>query len=112
MDDKAKIYKIPKFIFARAELGPKGITANVNKLKINVIIGAIINKFKEANEGKIVSFDINLTASAKGCNNPINPTLLGPIRRCIAARTLRSMRVKNATASNKGIKTRRHCIII
>lgn len=45
----------------------------------------------------MVSLAINFSPSAKGCNKPYNPTTLGPRRRCIAARTLRSYKVKKAT---------------
>lgn len=39
----------------------------------------------------------NLTASEKGCNSPVNPTLFGPIRYCIYPKILRSSKVMKAT---------------
>jgi len=52
--------------------------------------------------GITVSLASNFSASAKGCNNPKNPTILGPRRRCIAAITFRSNNVKNATEIKTG----------
>ena len=48
------------------------------------------------NYGIIVSFNINFTPSANACNKPKKPTTLGPLLLCIAAKTLRSYKVKKA----------------
>jgi hypothetical protein len=40
------------------------------------------------------SLNTNLAPSAKGCNNPQNPTTFGPLRLCIAAITFLSAIVK------------------
>jgi hypothetical protein len=79
-----------------------GITAQAIKLNINVIIGAIIKINKLALLGKMGSFIINLKPYAKGCNNPNNPTTLGPFLR-MEAITLRSAKTKKATPSKRGI---------
>jgi hypothetical protein len=62
-----------------------------------------INLLEDA--GMTNSFNINLAASAMGCNNPIKPTKFGPTLFCIAAKTLRSTRVKKATPISTGTKT-------
>ena len=41
-------------------------------------------------DGMIVSFISIFSASANGCSRPNGPTTFGPLRNCIAARTLRS----------------------
>jgi len=51
--------------------------------------------------GKIKSLANNLRASANGTNNPKAEGLLGPWRNIIYPKTLRSIKVKNATAINK-----------
>ena len=50
----------------------------------------------------MVSLRSILTASAIGCSRPNGPTTFGPLRSCIAARTLRSASVRYATASSNG----------
>jgi len=40
------------------------------------------------------SLNISFAPSAKGCNNPQNPTTFGPLRLCIAAITFLSAIVK------------------
>ena len=64
------------------------------KLKIKATIGANTNKLVFALTGKISSFVNNFKPSAKGCNNPKNPILFGPLRRCIAPMIFRSAIVK------------------
>jgi hypothetical protein len=59
----------------------KGITAHPIKLKYNVKNGAKRNKNLLARFGKIISLNINFRASAKGCNTPQKPVMLGPFRR-------------------------------
>jgi len=53
------------------------------------------NKFDKF--GKTNSLENNLIASLKGCINPINLTLLGPLRICLYPKILRSNNVTNAT---------------
>jgi len=57
--------------------------------------------------GKMNGLDNNLSASAKGVILPIIEGLLGPFRSIIYAKTLRSIRVKKATATNN-ISVERH----
>jgi hypothetical protein len=86
--------------------------ANHNNIaQANVIIGANKNNNVLAKLGSNVSFTISLKPSAKGCNNPRKPTTLGPLRCCIDAMILRSNNVKNAIATNSGIKKRINLII-
>jgi hypothetical protein len=80
----------------------KGITAQDKTLKKKVLIGAKIKIIKLEELGIKVSLLKNLIASAMACNKPKSPTTLGPLRRCILAKTLRSNIVKKATANNKG----------
>src|SRR5689334_13372937 len=44
----------------------------------------------------MVSLPINLKPSAKACNNPKIPIILGPLLRCIEAKIFLSNKVKNA----------------
>lgn len=66
------------------------------------MIGAKIKIIKLEELGIKVSLLKNFIASAIACNKPNKPTTLGPLRRCIEAKTLRSKIVKKATANNKG----------
>jgi len=54
--------------------------------------------------GISVSLLTNLAPSAIACKEPQNPTLPGPVRRCIEAKSFRSPTVKKAIATSKGIK--------
>ena len=67
-----------------------GITAQAIIASPKVSIGAIRNSNRFAPDGMMVSFISILIASAKGCSRPNGPTTFGPLRNCIAARTLRS----------------------
>lgn len=69
----------------------------------------MIKIIKLAKLGITVSFDNNFKASANACNAPNNPTVLGPLLRCMEANTLRSKTVKKATANNKGNKKIKKC---
>ena len=51
--------------------------------KINLIKGNIIKLNILDLWGKLISLENNLIASEKGCNNPIKPTILGPLRNWI-----------------------------
>jgi hypothetical protein len=97
MDDNANIYKRLKFISDTTTASPKGITIQFNKLiaKLNTGANKKINLFAVA--GIIASLNNNFTPSARGCNNPKNPTILGPFLRCIAPNIFLSANVKNAT---------------
>ena len=64
---------------------------------MNVITGAIIERKKLALGGRIGSFVIDFKPSARGCNNPNNPTTLRPFRRYMEAMTLRSANTGKAT---------------
>lgn len=61
---------------------------------MKVIIGAATKVAKLALLGKTVSFKSNFEPSARGCDNPRNPTTFGPLRLCIEAMTFRSKRVR------------------
>ena len=80
----------------------KGITAHPIKLTVKKIIGDIIKIALFELLGIIPSFTKSLKPSANGCKRPKVPTTLGPLRRCIAPKILRSAKVKYATAINKG----------
>jgi hypothetical protein len=67
-----------------------GMTAQASIASMKVSIGANRNRRRFAPVGTIVSFISILIASAKGWNRPKGPTTFGPLRSCIAARTLRS----------------------
>ena len=67
-----------------------GITAQASIASAKVSIGAIRNRRRFDPDGMIVSFISIFSASANGCHSPNGPTTLGPLRNCIAARTLRS----------------------
>ena len=66
------------------------MTAQAIIARLKVSIGAIRNSSRFDPAGMIVSFMIIFSASAKGCSRPNQPTTFGPLRNCIAARTLRS----------------------
>ena len=76
--------------------------AQATRLNINVATGAILKREKLALLGEIGSFRINFKPSARGCNNPNDPTTSGPFRRCTKAITLRSASTKKATPSRSG----------
>ena len=67
-----------------------GITAHATIASRKVSIGAIRNSNRFEPVGMMVSFITILMASANGWNRPNGPTTFGPLRNCIAARTLRS----------------------
>lgn len=62
-------------------VGPNGIKAQLSKLIVRVIIGAIKKRILFDLLGKIISLKINLIPSANGCSNPQIPTTFGPKRR-------------------------------
>lgn len=101
-EDIANTYNKPIFKSAKAKPLPNGITVHPANDKPNVNTGANINIIRLELFGKIVSFKNNFNPSANGCSKPKKPTTFGPWRRCIAARTWRSINVKYATAINKG----------
>lgn len=57
------------------------------------------------------SFNRSFNASAIGCNKPKAPTTLGPIRLCKYAISLRSAKVKKATATIIGTTETKALII-
>jgi len=83
-------------------LKSNGIIDQFKKLKKIVNMGAIKNIKIFDKLGTLVSLFKSFKASAKACNNPYNPTILGPRLRCIDAKILRSMTVKKAIENNKG----------
>ncbi len=72
-------------IVTKAPYMAQGIRAQAIKLNINIITGIIIKINKLALLGKMGSFIVNLKPSTKGCNNPNNPTTLGPFLHCMEA---------------------------
>ncbi len=112
-DETINIYKRPKFKLDRANPFPNGITVQLAKAKAKVNTGANIKIRMLELLGSTVSFKNNFKPSANGCNNPKNPTIFGPWRRWIAAKTWRSIKVKYATAINKGnINERKYIIVL
>ena len=98
----AKMYKMPIFISAtcnaivrpnKCTSVPQGITADVIKLAVIAKPGPKMNNHLLALVGIISSFMINFNPSAKGCNKPKGPALLGPGLSCNIAATLRSPKV-------------------
>ena len=65
---------------------------------IIIMVPTIIKGKLFDGEGELISFKKSLTASANGTIRPRAPGLLGPLRMWIYPRTLRSIRVKKATA--------------
>jgi len=59
----------------------------------------VLKSVKLLRVGVFNSFVNSLIASANGTKAPVRPGLLGPFRRWIYPRTLRSRRVKKATAT-------------
>ena len=81
---------MPTLMLAIAQPSFTGITAQASIARVKVSIGAIRNRRRLAPDGMIVSFISIFSASANGCHSPNGPTTFGPLRSCIAARTLRS----------------------
>ena len=81
---------MPTLMSAIAQPSFTGITAQAIIARLKVSIGAIRNSSRLEPAGMIVSFMIIFSASANGCSRPNGPTTFGPLRNCIAARTLRS----------------------
>ncbi len=73
---------------------PEGITLQLRILKIKIMIGAIKKIIAFDLVGIKSSLNINFAPSARGCNNPQNPTTFGPFRLCMAAITFLSAIVK------------------
>lgn len=65
-------------------------------------MGVARNRKGEEVEGRTGSLIKSFTPSEIGCSRPYGPTMLGPFRSCIYPSTLRSRRVKKATASRIG----------
>lgn len=70
--------------------------------KVNARIGVARNRNGEDVEGRTGSLMNSFTPSAMGCRSPYGPTTFGPFRSCIYPNTLRSIRVRKATASRTG----------
>jgi len=92
----------PKFISDKTTPYDNGKTDQPNKLTVKLKTGEAINNTRLDNPGIIVSLNINLKASAKGCKSPIIPTTFGPLLRCIPANNFRSNNVNNATIKKIG----------
>lgn len=70
--------------------------------RVSARIGVAKNKNGEDVEGRTGSLINNFTPSAMGCKSPYGPTTFGPFRNCIYPSTLRSIRVRKATANRTG----------
>ena len=81
---------MPTLMSAIAQPSFTGMTAQAIIARQKVSIGAMRNSSRLEPAGMIVSFMIIFSASANGCSRPNGPTTFGPLRNCIAARTLRS----------------------
>lgn len=77
-------------MFAKTQFSLNGITAQASMDRLKVRTGAKRNKNIFAFAGIIGSLCKSFMASAIGCKSPNGPTVLGPIRICIAAITRRS----------------------
>lgn len=94
-----------------------GIRPHKTKARIRNKNGEKKNRYGEAVDGFRVSFINSFRASANGCSRPYGPTIFGPLRNCIYPNTLRSTRVRKATASSIGTRNikewirNRRCVI-
>jgi hypothetical protein len=79
-----------------------GKGTHIVRARVRARIGAIMNMVMDDVSGRNGSLVNSFTASAIGWRSPCGPTTLGPLRNCIYPRTFRSIRVRNATASNTG----------
>lgn len=93
---------MPRSKLTKYELLVKGITDHAVKLKKKAKRGAIIKPKVFAFVGITVSFTINFTASATGCNKPLKPTTFGPFRCWIEPIIFLSAKVRNATETKIG----------
>ena len=97
---------------AATSLYEKGITAQLIKLSMKDNKGAKRKMIRLELLGKVVSFTNSFKPSARACNNPIKPTTLGPLLRCIAPIIFLSATVKKATAIRVGMMITKTFIII
>lgn len=102
-EDKPKIKNKLKLKSAISVPAEVGITDHAETANPNAKIGANIKIKISALFGKIDSFNKSFNPSAIGWNNPKNPTIFGPWRRCKAAKKCLSYKVKNAIDNNNGI---------
>src|SRR3546814_722653 len=108
-DEIANRYRIPTLMSASTSPASNGITAQAIRLRRKVSIGAARKITLFAPDGRMVSLASSFTPSAKGCSRPNGPTTFGPLRSCIAAMTLRSKKVRYATATSSGTTIARTC---
>ena len=79
-----------------------GIGSHMTMARVSASMGAVKNKRGEEEDGRMGSLINSFTPSAIGCSSPYGPTTLGPFRSCMYPNTLRSTRVKKATARRTG----------
>ncbi len=79
---------------AIAQPSVTGITAQAISASIIVSIGAITNSTRLAPVGMICLLHEHLQRVGEGLQQPQKPTTFGPLRSCIAPRTLRSATVR------------------
>lgn len=82
---------------------PHGNKDQQARPKLKFQIGPKKKKKKKILRLIMVSFNAILSPSAKGCNIPKKPTVLGPILLCTLDINFRSNKVKKATLISKGI---------
>jgi len=93
-EETANVKRSPRSIFIKKPEAENGITDQPSKLKKSVKIGAKTKLKVLAFDGITVSLSKSFRPSAKGCSKPKNPTLLGPVRCCIAPIIFLSANVK------------------
>lgn len=89
-------------MLTKNDLDPKGIIVQITNERASEITGAKIKLEVFVFAGITVSFNINLKASATGCNKPLKPTKSGPFLCWIDPIIFRSANVKNATETKTG----------
>lgn len=109
MLDMAIINSSPKFMSVNEDGIGSGV--HVISASVSAMIGDSMNKIGDDIVGLVGSLIINLIPSAIGCSKPIGPTRFGPFRSCMYPNSLRSSRVRNATAIRMGRMYRRGWII-
>lgn len=96
----ASINRMLRFMLIRGCGMGRG--THIVRARVRARIGAMMNMVMDDVSGRSGSLMKSFRASAIGWRRPWGPTTLGPLRSCIYPRTFRSIRVRNATASNTG----------
>ena len=83
---------------------PSGITDQTRNAGTTASSGARRNTHLSAWEGSRSSLKNSFMPSARVCSNPFGPALLGPIRFCMPATTLRSNQTMNIVPTSASTK--------